>query len=307
MPQTYKSSMQRPTCTMLRVRSPSDAHVIFHAVSLNLLPIVARRLDTEERRAISSGCVFVWEERGSGSSESAGIGIERWTDSIRWGPSRVKDEFLYYHEKEPEAADLDLVAELDGPLSAHHYSRGLYRENLIKQTYSVFVETPRGRRKWHLIAYFTQESLEYLHNIDDIPGLANLQVPSGKYKSARSGKGPRPSFGYDPLPGNPYYTPYPPRHQPTTYFDLSAIDHNRRPSPRSSNATTRTLSSPGSLRLSPSLSPSPRSLQFLVPSRPSLKNAAGALAPLAYLENIPPPRRHPLDEEALMSFTGLRV
>jgi len=80
---------------MLRVRSPADAHVIFHAVSLNLLPIVARRLDTEERRAISSGCVFVWEERGS-NAETTGLGIERWTDSIRWGPSRVKDVCLVF-------------------------------------------------------------------------------------------------------------------------------------------------------------------------------------------------------------------
>lgn len=69
--------MQRPTCTMLRVRSPSDAHVIFHAVSLNLLPIVARRLDTEERRAISSGCVFVWEERGS-NAETTGVSARHW-------------------------------------------------------------------------------------------------------------------------------------------------------------------------------------------------------------------------------------
>ncbi|GAW03226.1 hypothetical protein LENED_004933 [Lentinula edodes] len=172
---------------MLRVRTPSDAHAIFHAVSLNLLPIVARRLDTEERRAISSGCVFVWEERGS-SAESTGLGIERWTDSIRWGPSRVKDEFLFYHEKEPDAADLELASESNGPITPHHYSRGFYRENLIKQTYSVFVETPRGRRKWHLIAYFTQESLEFLHTIDDIPGLSSLHVPPGKYKSARSAK-----------------------------------------------------------------------------------------------------------------------
>lgn len=27
---------------------------------------------------------------------------------------------------------------------------GTNRGSLIKQTYSVFVETPRGRRKWHL-------------------------------------------------------------------------------------------------------------------------------------------------------------
>lgn len=56
--------MQCPTCTQLRIRTPLDAHVIFHAVFLGLLPIVSRRLDTEERRAICPGCVFVWEERG---------------------------------------------------------------------------------------------------------------------------------------------------------------------------------------------------------------------------------------------------
>ncbi|KAJ3807158.1 Gti1/Pac2 family-domain-containing protein [Lentinula lateritia] len=255
--------MQRPTCTMLRVRTPSDAHVIFHAVSLNLLPIVARRLDTEERRAISSGCVFVWEERGS-SAESTGLGIERWTDSIRWGPSRVKDDFLFYHEKEPDAADLELASESNGPITPHHYSRGFYRENLIKQTYSVFVETPRGCRKWHLIAYFTQESLEFLHTIDDIPGLSNLHVPPGKYKSARSPKGKSSASPvYEPLAINSFpdgsHTLYPP------------------PSPR--------LRSPSSTD----------------------RRRVEILAPLAYLQNIPPPRRHPLDEEALMSFTGLHV
>jgi hypothetical protein len=98
--------MQRPTCTGLRVRSPTDAQVIFHAVSLNILPMVNRRLDTEERRAISSGSVFVWEERGPNSeatgvssltarssamTDIAQLGIERWTDGIRWGPSRVRD------------------------------------------------------------------------------------------------------------------------------------------------------------------------------------------------------------------------
>jgi Gti1/Pac2 family transcription factor len=64
--------MQRPTCTRLRVRSPLDAQIIFHAVSLGILPMVARRLDTEERRAIHSGCVFVWEERGA-NAEATGV------------------------------------------------------------------------------------------------------------------------------------------------------------------------------------------------------------------------------------------
>ena len=55
--------VQRPTCTQIRVRSIADCNVIFYAVSLGILPLVSRRLSIEERRAIHSGCVFVWEER----------------------------------------------------------------------------------------------------------------------------------------------------------------------------------------------------------------------------------------------------
>ncbi|KAI3604668.1 hypothetical protein WG66_008398 [Moniliophthora roreri] len=257
--------MQRPTITVLRIRSPADAHVIFHAVSLNLLPIVSRRLDTEERRSISSGCVFVWEERGS-NAEATGLGIERWTDSIRWGPSRVKD-FLFYHEKEPEPTELELLSGSNGMQQS--VGRGCFRENLIKQTYSVFVETPRGRRKWHLIAYFTQDSLEYLRTIDDIPALSNLHVPPGKYITARTGKPRRSTAGA--LDGrDPFGYP-------------------------SSGVHQGSLSRPY---------PTPSPSLLIVNRARSRSSSTETLAPLEYLENIPPPRRHPVDEEALMSFTA---
>ena len=38
-------------------------------------------------------------------------------------------------------------------------------------------------------------------------------------------------------------------------------------------------------------------------SRLMSQDISEILAPLAYLQNIPPLRRHPLDEKALMSFT----
>lgn len=69
--------MQRPTLTNVRIRSTRDANQIFYAVLRNLLPMTVRRLDAEERRAITSGNVYVWEERGA-SSEATGLGIERW-------------------------------------------------------------------------------------------------------------------------------------------------------------------------------------------------------------------------------------
>ncbi|KAF9462457.1 Gti1/Pac2 family-domain-containing protein [Collybia nuda] len=246
---------QQPTCTGIRVRTPADAHVIFHAVSLNLLPMVSRRLDTEERRAISSGCVYVWEERGP-NAEATGfqLGIERWTDSIRWGPSRVRDEFLYYHEREGTLTDREFASDSDTMSPSRSAPiNGPHRDNLIKQTYSVFVETPRGRRKWHLIAYFTQETLDFLRTIDDFHQLASLAVPPGKYKTARSAKNIR------------IYAPHP------------DVDHGM------GFGCGHSQIYPVGIR------------------RPT-QSVTGVLAPLAYLQNIPPPRRHPLDEKALMSF-----
>ena len=87
------SRMQQPTLTNVRIRSTRDAHQIFYAVARGLLPITIRRLDSEERRAIIPGNVYVWEERGA-SSEATGLGIERWTDGMRWSPSRVRDVCL---------------------------------------------------------------------------------------------------------------------------------------------------------------------------------------------------------------------
>ncbi|KAL1945933.1 hypothetical protein VTO73DRAFT_1935 [Trametes versicolor] len=167
--------MQLPTATGIRIRSMADAHVIFHAVSLGVLPIVSRRLDIDERRYIHSGCVCVWEERSACGEGSSATGIERWTDGRRWGPSRVRDEFLYYQEKLPEfEADEELAALI-------------YESRLIKQTYSVFVDTPTGRRKWHLVAYFTGETHERLLTVDDVLELAAVRplVPPGKYTTAR--------------------------------------------------------------------------------------------------------------------------
>ena len=63
--------MQQPTIADLRVRTTADALIIFHAVRHDILPIVRRRLDAEERRNIRSGDVFVWEERGN--AEASGV------------------------------------------------------------------------------------------------------------------------------------------------------------------------------------------------------------------------------------------
>lgn len=94
-PGTGMRPTQRPTATNIRVRSTRDANILFHAVNLGILPIVARRLDAADRAALRPGCVYIWEERSPGSlgsaSDGSGMGMERFTEGRHWFPSRVRD------------------------------------------------------------------------------------------------------------------------------------------------------------------------------------------------------------------------
>jgi len=238
--------MQKPTIAELRVRTTSDALVIFHAVRHEMLPMVRRRLDAEERRSIRSGDVFVWEERGN--AEASGLGIERWTDSIRWGPSRTRDDFLFYQEKQPRDADV---------ITDSSASDTPYRQPLIKQTYSVYLEPCTDRRtKWHLIAYYTQNTVEQLRTIDDFPDLATLQVPDGAYRGARNPKRPAretTSLGRPLMHHHPY------------------LHHTRN---NGSPDDAANMQDDG--------------------------NHGAKLAPLQYLQSIPPQRRHVVDEMTLI-------
>lgn len=65
--------MQRPTCTKTSVRTVADAHTIFYAVLMGILPRVTRRLNPDERQYIQAGAVFVWVERDT-SAEEDGVG-----------------------------------------------------------------------------------------------------------------------------------------------------------------------------------------------------------------------------------------
>ncbi|OAX37913.1 hypothetical protein K503DRAFT_203522 [Rhizopogon vinicolor AM-OR11-026] len=183
---------QRPTCTNVRIRSTRDAHKIFYAVQLRMLPMITRRLDADERLALCSGCIYAWEERGP-HTEITGLGIERFTEGRRWSPSRVRDEFLFYYEKYTPPAD----ANHSGP-SDKQPPRDW--DPLVKQTYSVWVDTDKGRRKWHLTAYFTQATVDELGTIDNIPGVADLVVPEGTFQSTRVGKTRKGDDGRSSLP-----------------------------------------------------------------------------------------------------------
>lgn len=54
----------------MHVRNVRNAHTIFHGVMVDKLPMITRRLDTEERRAVREGNVYVWEERGRNADAS---------------------------------------------------------------------------------------------------------------------------------------------------------------------------------------------------------------------------------------------
>lgn len=200
------SLMQRPTLPGVRIRSTRDALQVFNGVATNRLPLITRRLDAEERRAIVPGNVYVWEERGA-NTEPTGLGMERWTDGMGWGPSRVRDEFLFYHQKESDIVD-DFVspitpwAQMMRPYSSdsRHVPES---ERLIKQTYSVLVSLPSDRpkgiiRKWHLTAYFSQAKLDQLCTIENVRGVGDMPVPEGWFRSARIGKTRRDSRAHPP-------------------------------------------------------------------------------------------------------------
>ncbi|KAJ3989504.1 Gti1/Pac2 family-domain-containing protein [Lentinula detonsa] len=293
--------MQRATCTDIRIRSPADARVVFHAVLLNVLPMVTRRLDAEERALISPGSVYVWEERGP-HGDLTGVGIERWTDGIRWGPSRVREGFLFYHEKQDHHFLYSDEARLLNNWTIMYRSpptRNSSRTILIKQTYTVFVDTIRGQRKWHLIAYFNEDSLPHLRTVDDLPHLASLPVPHGKYKSARSTKG-RPDHIFNPDQDSDFprieYIPYKPK-SPLSVSDCSSQSSS---SPDHSSITSTTLrkwmnTDSSSHQYVPSGSAQTRKRHTALG-----QISSEDLAPLAYLQSMPPPRRHPEDEKTLM-------
>lgn len=113
-------------------------------------------------------------------------------------------DFLYYQEKLPEfdadeevaslmcVIDLHSVAFLVLSLICHAHSPLLavvhvwihckfsLTSRLIKQTYSIFVDLPTGRRKWHL----GQPSLGVCFACDDAY-LSVLVLPSGIFYSSK--------------------------------------------------------------------------------------------------------------------------
>lgn len=298
--------MQRPTLQNVRIRSPRDALVVFHGVALNILPLITRRLDIEERRAITAGNVYVWEERGV-NTETVGLGMERWTDGMGWGPSRVRDEFLFYHQKNPDddcgpitqSPPWARLTRRNG--EASHFPgysvSSTFRtlpetRNLIKQTYSVHVNLPADRpkgiaRKWHLTAYFSQDTLESLLTVESIQGVGGRLPPEGWFRSARTTKTSRrdssKSLTCSPPSSHKPSRPYP---SGSNYRKDAPSSYTRGTPPSDSDISVDASSHTGT--------PSPSSPNY--PHRTML-------VPLERLQNTSGPRRNPVDEQTLSLFS----
>ena len=102
------------------IETTGDALLILEAARRGLIPRVTRRLVDTERKMITSGSVFVFDEDESG--------IKRWTDGFYWSPSRILGNFLLYREtdkrgagsrsaKERQVIERDNTVHGDGPLS----------------------------------------------------------------------------------------------------------------------------------------------------------------------------------------------
>lgn len=84
------SGTLQPTFTG-HVATTYDALILFEACLSGNLNRVLRRPNYQERNSsIGSGSVFIYVEKESG--------IKRWTDGVRWSPSRNLNDFLVYRE-----------------------------------------------------------------------------------------------------------------------------------------------------------------------------------------------------------------
>ncbi|PFH47087.1 hypothetical protein AMATHDRAFT_152976 [Amanita thiersii Skay4041] len=317
--------MQLPTLQNVRIRSTRDALQVFYGVALNRLPLITRRLDAEERRAIVAGNVYVWEERGA-NTEPSGLGMERWTDGMGWGPSpgcRFPQEFLFYHQKESDATEelinpvtpwAQMMRKRDQPLTRSpnkdfsDQQQASEPERLIKQTYSIHVYLPADRprgivRKWHLTAYFSQQKLAALQTIDTMKGVGDVTVPEGWFRSARAVKIRRDSRSYGVMPPHldPTFVPVATHSLCDTAGAMTPILNHyggrddmyplRHCTPSSS-----TLSDHGSSPSSPTAQSKPLVSRLV-------HGPSHQLVPLEYLQTVPAPRRDPVDEQILRRFS----
>ncbi|KAL1715352.1 Gti1/Pac2 family-domain-containing protein [Schizophyllum commune] len=177
------------------IETTGDALLILEAARRGLIPRVTRRLVEAERKMITSGAVFVFDEDESG--------IKRWTDGFYWSPSRILGNFLLYREtdkkgiahrsrnhaadeeggkhesqilsrpKKDDPGKIDKARErsLMGSLTnSYKFKQG----GLMKKTFSVTI----GGVAQHLISYYSVDDVANgrLRPPSSLPELASLDI-----------------------------------------------------------------------------------------------------------------------------------
>ncbi|KAF2739514.1 hypothetical protein EJ04DRAFT_426805 [Polyplosphaeria fusca] len=191
------------------VRTPADAIILFEACRIGLLPRVQRRLSEKERQSITSGSVFVWDEREAG--------MRRWTDGKSWSASRVSGSFLTYREMEgkrgansappppKKSPDGSATGESEeGEIDGYRYKV----DGLLKQSFSI---TTASQQHLHLISYIARHdsnSTNLSHPSSD-SSLRHIRPPKNMYpESTVNETSTTPPVTRGPMTGSPF-TPAP--------------------------------------------------------------------------------------------------
>ncbi|QPG97142.1 hypothetical protein C2857_005851 [Epichloe festucae Fl1] len=184
------------------IASTTDALVAIEAYLVGLIDGIPRRPRYAEHHSlIKSGSVLIFEEGPSG--------IKRWTDGLKWGPSRVLGNFLIYRELDdssnpirktttrPKAARSGrkrsggmAVANVAGSFGDWYQFK---QDGLVKKTISVLVQG----RTVHLVSYFTMEDIMLGRLLTPTmePGLQNI-VPRVDLFRSESIRKPIDGTGY---------------------------------------------------------------------------------------------------------------
>ncbi|EKM51418.1 uncharacterized protein PHACADRAFT_263532 [Phanerochaete carnosa HHB-10118-sp] len=209
------------------IETTGDALLILEAARRGLIPRVTRRLVDSERKMITSGSVFVFDEDESG--------IKRWTDGFFWSPSRILGNFLLYRETEKRGAghrsaraereaNEEYVQETIKTENGQSLSRpkgesarlGIDRQRerslvgsltnsykfkpsgLMKKTFSLTI----GGVAQHLISYYKVEDVEQgrLRSPSTLPELASLDISPEYLDKTHFRNPPKVEMGVDGIP-----------------------------------------------------------------------------------------------------------
>ncbi|KAH9938804.1 Gti1/Pac2 family-domain-containing protein [Epithele typhae] len=207
------------------IETTGDALLILEAARRGLIPRVTRRLVDSERKMITSGSVFVFDEDESG--------IKRWTDGFFWSPSRILGNFLLYRETEKRGAGhrsarAEAAANTDDPdvpkSEGQTLSRpkseaarlGIDRQRerilvgsltnsykfkqggMMKKTFSLTI----GGVAQHLISYYKIEDVEQgrLRSPSSLPELASLTISPEYLDKTHFRNPPKVEVGVDGIP-----------------------------------------------------------------------------------------------------------